>query len=858
MGSSFQSTLSLSKGRTSFNFRIHGIKFLSLVFLILFCAFSRAQQSWIRINQLGYLENDVKVGVFVTKENINVTEFELVDAANNKSVLKSNRISVFGAYAVFQKGFRLNFSSYTKPGKYYLRAANIQSPIFKIGNDVYDGTADFLLKYMRQQRSKYNPFLKDSCHTEDGFIVYHPDKKKDSTRLDVAGGWHDASDYLQYLPTSANATYQMMFAYLHAPESFSDKHDAAGNEGSNGIPDIVDEAKWGLDWMIKMNPAKGEYYNQIADDRDHAKMRLPTLDSVTYSHRHGFSRPVYFITGKPQGEKYVNKTKGSASSVAKFASAFALGAKVMKEFYPDFAKQLLPKAKNAYAYAKAHPGNTQTISMKSPYIYAEDNYVDDLELAATTLNLVSEKKEYVGDAISFAKQEPVTPWMGADTANHYQWYPFVNLGHYWGSRLGAKNGEIFQTYMKEGIDKVKKRGASNPFLMGVPFIWCSNNLVAGILTQTSLYREMHGTRSDDYAEFEASLRDWLFGCNPWGTSMICDLPEGGEFPEDPHSAFTHLYNYKISGGLVDGPVYGTIWNRLIGIKLYDADEFEQFQSPLVVYHDDYGDYSTNEPTMDGTASLTYYLGKQQQKGSSNLRRDNYGAIIQFPSTEKNIYLLFSAHDFGEGGDHIAQTLQRNKVAGNFFFTGDFLRDSKNKKLIQKLVKEGHYIGSHSDKHLLYNDWGKRDSLLVTKKEFETDLQNSISELNKLGIKKGDWYLPPYEWYNEDIVKWSNEKGLRVINFTPGVGTNADYTTPYMKNYRTSAQILQKLFDVERQKGLAGNIVLIHLGTDEKRTDKLYYKLDEIIEKLSRSGYKFSRLPYSGEGFDNSRKNIRRR
>lgn len=817
---------------------------MGVIYLVMFCTTLHAQQSWIRINQLGYLEDDIKVAVFVTKENINVTEFELVNASTNQNVFKSNKIAVYGPYAAFQKGFRLNFSAYTKPGKYFLRAANVQSPVFKIGNEVYDGTADFLLKYMRQQRTKYNPFLKDSCHTEDGFIVYHPDKKKDSTRLDVAGGWHDASDYLQYLPTSANATYQMMFAYLHAPKSFSDKHDAAGNEGSNGIPDIIDEAKWGLDWLIKMNPGKGEYYNQIADDRDHRGMRLPTADTVKYATNQGLARPVYFITGKPQGEKYKNKTKGSASSVAKFASAFALGSIVMKRFYPGYAKTLLPKAKDAYDYAKAFPGNTQTISMVSPYIYAEDNYADDLELAAATLFFADANKNYINEAIEFAKQEPVTPWMGADTANHYQWYPFVNLGHHWGTiAAGAGVNAPFRSYMREGIEKVKQRGASNPFLMGVPFIWCSNNLVAGILTQTSLYRQVQLTKSDEYAEFEAAMRDWLLGCNPWGTSMICDLPAGGEFPDDPHSAFTHLYNYKISGGLVDGPVYGSIWNRLIGIKLYSPDEFEQFQSPLVVYHDDYGDYSTNEPTMDGTASLTYYLGQQQAKSLLNGRKDSRGALIQFPATEKKVYLLFSAHDFGEGGNYIAQTLKKHNVGGSFFFTGDFLRNPKNKKLIQKLIKDRHYIGSHSDKHLLYNDWIKSDSLLVSRQEFTEDIRSSLAQLNKHGVKKGEWFLPPYEWYNDSIVQWSKENGLTVVNFTPGTGTNADYTTPEMKNYRSSDELLKKLFQVEKEKGLSGNMLLIHLGTDPKRTDKFYFKLDEIIRRLKMSGYQLHALPY---------------
>src|SRR3546814_6405278 len=79
---------------------------------------------------------------------------------------------------------------------------------------------------------------------------------------------------------------------------------------------------------------------------------------------------------------------------------------------------------------------------------------------------------------------------------------------------------------------------------------------------------------------EGSLRDWLFGCNPWGTSMIVGLPQNGDTPADPHSAFTALHDFPIDGGLIDGPVYGSIFNNLRGIHLAGGDEYAPFQSDL--------------------------------------------------------------------------------------------------------------------------------------------------------------------------------------------------------------------------------------------------------------------------------------
>jgi len=554
------------------------------------------KNSWIRINQLGYPIKSVKVAVFISKDAKAPDIFSIKDALTEETLYTSKNIKLFGQQWSFNSTARLDFSDFEAQGAFFIECNGVKSPTFRIDDDVYNGTADFLLNYMRQQRCGYNPFLKDSCHTHDGYIIYHP--TLDSTFINVVGGWHDASDYLQYVTTSANATYQMLFAYLKNPEAFGDSYDKDGNKGANGIPDILDEVKWGVDWLLKMNPEKELMFNQIADDRDHQGFRLPTEDPVRYGK--GLERPVYFATGKPQGVfKYQNRSTGLASTAGKFSSVFSLASKVLEKYYPELSKTLLQKSKEAYTIGRNNPGVCQTAPCLSPYFYEEDNFVDDMELASVQLSNITGDKSYLSDAINFGMKEPITPWMGADTSRHYQWYPFVNLGHYWLAQDKSDNSsEVFLSFIKRGIDSVYQRGKNNPFQIGVPFIWCSNNLISAMLTQCRLYNEISGDKQ--YLEMEASLRDWLFGCNPWGTSMIVGLPSNGDYPSDPHSTFSHLYNFPINGGLVDGPVYSTIFNKLIGIKIYSPDEYEQFQNSYVVYHDDYGDYSTNEPTMDGT------------------------------------------------------------------------------------------------------------------------------------------------------------------------------------------------------------------------------------------------------------------
>jgi hypothetical protein len=584
--------------------------FSTLISLSLTSAKDGSNSCCIRINQLGYTPQSVKVAVWCSKEKIVIKNFHLVNADNDEVVFTGEAGKAFGAYGPFVQTYRLNFTSLNKPGKYYLKAGDTRSPVFQINNDVYKGTADFCLRYMRQQRSGFNPFLKDSCHTHDGYTLYGGTGIKDSTHIDVVGGWHDATDYLQYSTTSANATYHLLMAYRDFPKVFEDEKQSNGLDGANGIADVLDEAKWGLDWLLKMHPNKDWMFNQIADDRDHSGMRLPKQDS---QYGRGYERPVYFVSGAPQQRgKFMNNTTGTSSTAGKFSSAFSLGSLIFERINSSFADTLQDRAMSSFAFGLKRKGVAQTASVLSPYIYAEDNWTDDMELAAVCLYSVTKNKSYISESKKYAESEKITPWLGKDTASHYQWYPFINIGHYeLAKQLNGRQRDLIISYYKEGINRVWNKAKQNAFYRGIPYIWCSNNLTTSFAIQCHWYQQLTGNKT--FSELEQANFDWLFGCNPWGTSMVYGLPSNGDTPVDPHSSLSHLKQYPLDGGLVDGPVYGSIYKNLIGLALNNPDEYADFQSQLAVYHDDVGDYSTNEPTMDGTASLIYLLAAEQSK-----------------------------------------------------------------------------------------------------------------------------------------------------------------------------------------------------------------------------------------------------
>jgi len=224
---------------------------------------------------------------------------------------------------------------------------------------------------------------------------------------------------------------------------------------------------------------------------------------------------------------------------------------------------------------------------------------------------------------------------------------------------------------------------------------------------------------------------------------------------------------------------------------------------------------------------------------------SHGGITRGSLDDPILALVFTGDEFGDGTALIREVLARHDVKGSFFFTGRFYRNPEFAEDIHGLREDGHYLGAHSDQHLLYCSWENRDSLLVTRDEFVKDVVDNYAELARFGVDKEDalFFMPAYEWYNDRISAWTNELGLTLINYTPGTRSHADYTTPDLDHYISSDAILQSIVSYEAEDGhdLNGFILLSHVGTAPERTDKFYLRLDELITFLKRRGYRFQRI-----------------
>ena len=221
-----------------------------------------------------------------------------------------------------------------------------------------------------------------------------------------------------------------------------------------------------------------------------------------------------------------------------------------------------------------------------------------------------------------------------------------------------------------------------------------------------------------------------------------------------------------------------------------------------------------------------------------------GGVVRGDTSRKQLALIFTGGDFGEGTGHILDVLAASKIKASFFFTGDYLRKPEHQEYLKRIVRERHYLGPHSDKHALYCPWEDRKKTLVSEEFFKTDLQKNIDDLRHYGALSQDrlvYFIPPYEWYNKDQSRWSREMGVLLFNFTPGSGSNRDWAPEDHKSFVPSREIVDDILAYEKkdEHGLNGFLLLLHVGSQRK--DKTFVLLDPLLRELIARGYRFVRV-----------------
>lgn len=225
--------------------------------------------------------------------------------------------------------------------------------------------------------------------------------------------------------------------------------------------------------------------------------------------------------------------------------------------------------------------------------------------------------------------------------------------------------------------------------------------------------------------------------------------------------------------------------------------------------------------------------------ADELQRDEFGAIVRGDASSSRMALVFTGDEYGEGAVSILDALKERGLHASFFLTGNFLRNAEFKPVVARMIAEGHYVGPHSDKHLLYAPWSDRRTSRVNQNAFEQDLEKNLADLRQLGAAREGattFFIPPYEWYNRDQVEWARQLNVEVINFTPGPRSNRDYARESDAAFVPAEQIYADIFKFAEGNpgGLNGVLLLMHLGSGRK--DPFHALIGRLCDELLRRGY----------------------
>ncbi len=521
---------------------------------------------YIRVNQVGFLLNDIKTAVVMSENPIDNKQFVIRDIKNRRNVYKNKFKDAACQYGKFKYCYTLDFSALKKTGKYEIVINSAVSYPFRIDNNSYNTVVDSLLLFYKVQRcGPTNPYLHGPCHLSDvARVIGEPNLGM----VDVTGGWHDAGDYIKFLSTIAYTTYMMIFSYEFDKEKFGFDDD------HNGVPDILEEAKIGLDWLLRANFSKNKLITQVQDIRDHdVGWRLPEYDTLRYDR---------------VGLEGIGKNQ-----VGIYSAVMAIAAKVWKEkfHYDEFANKCLTAAENLYSIRKKVPD----VDTSSSGFYQDTKFWGKLALGAVELYNTTRDPKYLADAASYG-----------DSAKSDYWWSWGDINSLADFRI-AQHIPRFTEYILNNLKAFNANKDRSVFREGMAFTWGTTNSFLGIDIQNILYKSLTG--KTDFDSLAAYQRDYVLGRNPWGISFIYNI--GKVFPRHLHSQVAYFHNGYLPGALSAGPAPESILKNY-AIKRTNF-QYDIFNSDDVKYYDDRMDYITNEPTIVGNATALFVFGYLRNK-----------------------------------------------------------------------------------------------------------------------------------------------------------------------------------------------------------------------------------------------------
>jgi endoglucanase len=513
----------------------------------------------ININQVGYRPDSRKIAVF--RDVTDQTEFKVVNADTKETVYTGKLENKKENTSADEINWNGDFSSVKTPGKYFISCDGLDdSYTFEIGDKVYSNLLDDSVRMLYLQRCgvkvEDEEFGHDACHTSLA-TVYGTSEK-----IDVSGGWHDAGDYGRYVVPAAKAVADLLYAYDAAPELYSDNIGIP--ESGNGTPDILDEARFELEWMLKMQAADGGAYHKVS--------------CATF--------PGYVMPTKETGELIV--TPVSSTATADFCASMALAYEFYKEFDADFAAKCLAAAEKSWAWLEKNPSFVFT----NPKDIVTGDYGD-----------TTDKDERYWAALQMYRATGDEKYI-ANVSKVYTGLDWSTVGDYGNIALltmkdADKNSDLYAKAKAAVIDQAdamaKNVDASSYGSSITKYNWGSNMTIANSGIILGLADQLTG--NNNYMNAANAQLDYLLGTNPVATCFVSGY--GTVSPENPHHRPSMAVGHAMKGMLAGGV------NQMLEDSA--AKAYCQDQPAAKRYIDNAESYSTNEITIYWNSPLTYLL-----------------------------------------------------------------------------------------------------------------------------------------------------------------------------------------------------------------------------------------------------------
>lgn len=576
--------------------------------------------SGIHVNQLGYYPDLAKKATLVSSSSTPV-EWALKDSSG--TVVKTGTTRIFG----FDKSSGdnvhiIDFSSFTTPGKgYQLTAGSSFSAPFDIGKDIYSQMKYDALRYFYHNRSGIEIKLPHAIEAQWARPAGHlPDKAATASgtwytenyTLDVTRGWYDAGDHGKYVVNGGISVWTVMNQYERAKimNSLAPFEDGKMNipESSNGVPDILDEAKWQMDFMLAMQVPDGKSKAGMVHHKMHdaAWTGIPTAPHQDTSPR--YLRPP------------------STAATLNLAATAAQAARLFKQFDLTFADKCLVAAEKAWNAAVANPAIYAPASDGTgggPY---NDSYVkDDFYWAAAELYITTGKDIYLNHIKTSQHFLEMPTRLGGNESGAFDWATTTGLGTI--SLALVPNG-LTQTEKDTAKNNIKK--AADTWLTvqakqgyGIPieeypisgsltgYPWGSNSFVVNIAIVMGYAYDF--SSDIKYLNGITESMDYILGRNPLHKSYVSGY---GENPlQNPHHRFwayqaNSSYPKPPPGALSGGP-NSSLQDPYVQGQGYTVGKYPAQKC----YIDHIQSWSTNEITINWNAPLAWVTAYMDEKAS---------------------------------------------------------------------------------------------------------------------------------------------------------------------------------------------------------------------------------------------------